>query len=167
MVSNRHPAQSRTDAQPRTQTPSDARPYQAPATVALKLRQAVRSSLAGRNVSQGIYISRDDQLKMLRDRFYWPIPPCQCFQACDHLRIEPLLERFGRVAAYDGIGRHIRNDNRARRNDSAIANMHTGHDERVVAYPDIIADYRVALVRQLFRFGHDLFRSEERRVGEQ
>lgn len=113
----------------------------------------------GSDIGQRVYVPRDDQVEMPRNGLYGPVPPCQGFQAGHAVRGESLPDGAGRVAANDGVRGNIRNDHRAGRDDGAVANVHSGHDECVISYPDIIANDRISLVGKVARLGHDLFPS--------
>ena len=75
-----------------------------------------------------------------------PVPPSQFLQPGYGVRVETPADLPGRHAADDGVGRDIPGDDRPRRDHRAVADPHTGHDDRFVPDPYVVPDYDVAFV---------------------
>jgi len=69
-------------------------------------------------------------------------------QAPGAVRIEATAHQACRVAADDGIRRHVGRHHRTRCDDGTVADGHPRHDQGIVADPDIVADHGIALVGQ-------------------
>lgn len=90
---------------------------------------------------------------MLADLLHRPIPPGEGVEARSGVVVEAVADHLGGVAADDGVGGHVTGDHGAGGDDGAVADFDPRHDQGLIAYPDIVADDGIALVREGARFG--------------
>ncbi len=54
--------------------------------------------------------------------------------------VESFADYLGRIAADDGVRRHVLQDDAAGGRDAALADLHIGHDDRPVADPHVVVN---------------------------
>ena len=74
-----------------------------------------------------------------------------------------VLDKPRGVAASDGVGGYVARDHAVGRHNGSVADFHAGHDHALAAEPDVVADDRVALAREL---GHVVGRRFSPRAAE-
>jgi hypothetical protein len=71
------------------------------------------------------------------------LPPFDAQEARDRGLGKAVALHGGRHARHDGKGRHVLGDDRAGRDDRAVADVHARHHVDVVAGPDIVSHRHV------------------------
>jgi hypothetical protein len=93
------------------------------------------------------------QCQIPADPLHRPVPPGEGAETGYGVVVEAVADHLGGVAADNGVVGHISGDHGAGGDDGAVADPDPRHDQRLIAYPDVVADKGISLVRQRARCG--------------